>query len=103
MGNGGASFFGVGQQESWAERHRVPEVPPPLIPIVFVPGIMGSNLRLRESAIPEAWKAFEEEYLARRTPFLLHGHRDDSSEELVRMAALVEPTSQSWSSCPALL
>ena len=62
MGKGGASFFSVGNQGSWAGRHRVPELPPPLIPIVFVPGIMGSNLRLRETAIPEARKAFEEEH-----------------------------------------
>ena len=37
----------------------------------------------------QIWKAFEEEYLARRTPFLLRGHKDDSSQEMVHMSATV--------------
>ena len=37
----------------------------------------------------QIWKAFEQEYLARRTPFLLRGHKDDSSQEMVSMAATV--------------
>jgi pimeloyl-ACP methyl ester carboxylesterase len=57
----GFSVRGVAGQATpvQSERHR--ERIAPLIPIVFIPGIMGSNLRVQGQSIPEVRKHFEEE------------------------------------------
>ena len=42
-----------------------------------------------EVASEEIWAAFQEEYIDRRAPFLLRGHRDDADEDTNRLTAKV--------------
>jgi hypothetical protein len=62
MGTDGFRVIGSGHIDPALERQWAPLPPPPLIPIVFVPGIMGSNLRVRTECIPEVRKQFEDEH-----------------------------------------
>ena len=58
----GFSVRGVEGQATPVQSERHKEKIAPLIPIVFIPGIMGSNLRVQGQAIPEVRKHFEEEH-----------------------------------------
>jgi pimeloyl-ACP methyl ester carboxylesterase len=55
--SGGGSFFGRKASEAQA-----PEVSKlPVVPIVFLPGIMGSNLRVRDSSLAKVKEKFDQE------------------------------------------
>ena len=56
MGSTGLVVHGQGEPT----RTRPRELPPGL-PVVFGPGVMGPNLQLKTSAIPEVTQVFEEE------------------------------------------
>ena len=56
MGSDGVVFFGDGVKVKARPKHL-----PPVIPVIFVPGVMGSNLRVASGAVHEVRKVFEEE------------------------------------------